>query len=825
MKRLCFLSLLLISPLLLAQTNQFEVPDLSGGMASDPSPNRIADNAANRIQNFFTDVEKMAIERNGYAKKDTTVLGNTKAVKGLWRFLDNTGREWIISFSSRTFYKNTIGVTPTTLGTPTTSDQVPDCASNLGKFWCVNGTDYLWWFDGTSTATVTSAPKGKLIENWRNRLAIGNITGSISTVRFSEASDGTSWTIATNPTSPYSIQIGGSNNGQNITCMYGVYRDNLIITNKYQVWAHSGFDQTDVVTRNINSQIGCIEDGSVQEFNNSLIFISNRGIEEMSGLSIENISEPIRDIVDEVIKNSANEKAIVQTTSAQWDAGTFVPDVYIDTETTSGSIAFDWPDYFTSFQNGDGSTKDKWVEFASGGTGGDASVTSGQLNLQNDGSGLGRINVRTTDQMANFQPGTTYHFTLVDMPEDTGGLSDFYFTLSPNATTSSNPDILSDNFVMVFESTTASSVFLQSVSTDSALCTSCSGDIALPIAVEVLLSTTVWQVKFNSVLIASGTHSMPKRTPYLYMSYQKGSSGSGTTLIDNFGVMPQTCTYTTQVLNPGINVVSWGVFNVSDSGATLSYEFGASTEPAIADFNSSSWTAIANGAVPTNSTAAYAGIRAKITASTWTAVPVIEDFTIHWNEGTNPAVVSEIEDRRYWVSITTSGASTPNNDTILVYQRNRTWTMIKGINAASFTNWRNRLYFGDSTGIGYVYRYGDGSSDDGSSITSRIITKSYDLGKFHNEKSFKNLFVNFNGKAASAGNFSVSYSLDQSSTLISLGDMLMSNISPTSIKKMPFPLSDIVEGREIQYSLTKSGKTERLKLYDMLTEFELKEAR
>ena len=82
-----------------APAADFEILDLSGGMWSNPSANKIPNNAAPLIQNFYTDIETIANERNGYIKRDTTVLGGTQAVTGLWEFVDNTGQEFIISFS------------------------------------------------------------------------------------------------------------------------------------------------------------------------------------------------------------------------------------------------------------------------------------------------------------------------------------------------------------------------------------------------------------------------------------------------------------------------------------------------------------------------------------------------------------------------------------------------------------------------------------------------------------------------------------------------------------------------------------------------------
>jgi len=339
MKRLALLALLAVSPV---HADEFIIKDLSGGMYSNPSANRIPDNAATTIENFYTDVEPVAIERNGFEKKDSTVLGGTKPVTGLWEFVDNTGRQWIISYSSRTFYKNEIGGTPTAFGLTATVSQIPDCAVNLGKIWCVNGTDAGWSFDGTSTSTVSGMPLGTLIEPWRNRLIISNIGSAQSTVRVSADGDGTDWTLGSLATSPFAFQIGGANDGFSVTCLWKSYLDNFVIGRKKDLWYLSGFDQDDYQVRNVSAEIGCIQQGSMREFDGSLLFMSGRGMEEARGYTITHISEPVRNITDEIVKNTASTRSNTQTSQSDFQAGTISTTLLaggdLSTVVTPGSV-------------------------------------------------------------------------------------------------------------------------------------------------------------------------------------------------------------------------------------------------------------------------------------------------------------------------------------------------------------------------------------------------------------------------------------------------------------------------------------------------------
>ena len=140
-----WLLLLFFPVLLLAEKNpptgvpqESAVLTFSKGMYSYMSANDIPTGASAYIQNFNTDIEDAAVERNGYIRRDNTSLGGGASVTGLWRFFDTSGNEWIISYSSRTYYKNIVGGTPTAFGPNPTVAQVPVAAVNIGKIWFVD---------------------------------------------------------------------------------------------------------------------------------------------------------------------------------------------------------------------------------------------------------------------------------------------------------------------------------------------------------------------------------------------------------------------------------------------------------------------------------------------------------------------------------------------------------------------------------------------------------------------------------------------------------------------------------------------------------------
>ncbi len=866
MKKL-FLSLVLL-PLLscTAPALEFGIGDLSGGMWSDPSANRIPDNAAPLIRNFYTDVEPIAIERNGYARKDSTLLGDTKAVTGLWEFTDSNGLLHIVSFSSRTYYQNVPGDAPVVLGTVTTVAQIPNATVTLGRIWFVNGTGSLWWYDGASTGIVSGAPLGTLIVSWRDRLVIGNIGSAQTTLRFSADGDGESWTLAGNPTDPFALTIGGANDGLPVTCMWSTYIDNLIIARKTSLFSISGFDQADVVTREISSEIGCIHNGSMREFDGSLLFMSNRGMEEMRGRSIKNISEPVRDLIEVVVQNTASNRSDVYTTGADWNGATQFHNLTRATSTLVGSLHSIFPDEFSVLRDGTGGEVDVWEDYIpkrdigncgvlqSEGTvtsDGDDLVLTGKA-IECDGTASRLSTVAQTKEVfistTSLNNGVTIQFVIESMDTDSSQPSRFYFGLN-NTQCNEDPDSQStiaggicssveslpgEFWFYRFLSSETGKVALEHAgnneASDSAddLRTS-SPSITLPVTVQFFLNSTNFNLTIGGTLNKSNTHAWGtggSAGSYFFFGFnpQPVPGKLEEVQVDDLLIIHSSQVYVSSVIDIGTDASAWRQFSLNETQngqSVVTYEFNSS--PNSASFDNSSWTAIVEGQIATNTVNQFNLVRITFDTPTMTNWATVEDFTIRWFEGDAPPVQSWEHDRRYWLAFSTKSGGGPVNDSVLVYQRNRTWSLLKGINAASFATWQDDLYFGNSDATGLVYQFGDGNNDDGSDINSEIIFKSYDVGLFNQDKDFRQVYANF--KSGASGSFSLSYQLDRDGNTFSLGSAGLTEETGQVNAKFPFPLSNPVQGREIQYTLNKSGTGDRLKLYDLKTEYMVIEAR
>ena len=103
-------------------------------------------------------------------------------------------------------------------------------------------------------------------------------------------------------------------------------------------------------------------------------------------------------------------------------------------------------------------------------------------------------------------------------------------------------------------------------------------------------------------------------------------------------------------------------------------------------------------------------------------------------------MVSIIKDRRYWLA----GAINPaiDNDVVYILDLNNNWSKFDNIDAASFSVFKDDLYFGSSASNGKIYKYSsDFTNDDGTAIVPYIKTKDFDFGSNINDKYFNTLWI------------------------------------------------------------------------------------
>ena len=329
-----FLGLFVLSPFFAfaaeipgPQEEAYELKNLGQcGLVSRFASTQIPDHCLTEATNVYLDEDIGIVRRKGFAKDNATALANSRPVRGIWPFRATDGTEYKVVLSSETMYQSSGGayaaISPTINGLSLTQDM--DCAQCLGRLYCVNGSQSMFFWDGiSSTGSVSGAPTCSQVECHRNRVVLGNCSGTLSQLRLSGELDGTDWTIPSTPasTSPASISIGGVNDGNNILCLQGVYQDILVVGKRDSTWGLYGFDRRDFAVRQLSWEVGCVEPRSAREKQGSLYWLSRRGVEKMTGPSIERVSDPIRDLIDTIIVAGGNTRTAQDTSQTDFEAG------------------------------------------------------------------------------------------------------------------------------------------------------------------------------------------------------------------------------------------------------------------------------------------------------------------------------------------------------------------------------------------------------------------------------------------------------------------------------------------------------------------------
>lgn len=296
----------------------------SCGMVTRYASNRITPACLTEAQNIVLDEDFTWSRRRGQSVYNATACTDAKAVRGLWPFDSTDGTRYLIIFSSQSFFSSTAGDCSQIISSTFSATAPMSCAQGLGKLVCSNGTDAAVSIDSNlSMSTLSDMPRGELVGFFRNRFLTAKIQGALTRIYGSGDGDPTDWTLVIpgRSTSPFTLDIAGTNDGKPVTCLMGEYQNAYFIGRDDELLAIYGNDRRDFTLRKISDQIGCSEPYSVKEKNNALYWISRRGVEKMSGTSITRISDPIRPTIDEILTAAGNSVSATDTTQADFEDG------------------------------------------------------------------------------------------------------------------------------------------------------------------------------------------------------------------------------------------------------------------------------------------------------------------------------------------------------------------------------------------------------------------------------------------------------------------------------------------------------------------------
>ena len=288
---------------------------------------------------------------------------------------------------------------------------------------------------------------------------------------------------------------------------------------------------------------------------------------------------------------------------------------------------------------------------------------------------------------------------------------------------------------------------------------------------EVSNDGTNWA---NLTIISSGSKANAEERRYLrYVStFTVPDQIEGGPLFSEFLThATSTGAYTSPAIFISSSISSWRqiVFTeASNVTGKLTYQVRSSSwniPPSDASIAWTAQTSNANVAVATNT---YLSFRAFSTADSSTDTVSLAEVNITWNDGVTNPIASVSHERRYFLSATTSTAST-QNDVVFVWQKNKKWTMFTGPSYYSMAVYDNNAIAGSSGNDSYVFKtmQKDVYSDDGEAIRASWITKDFygePLSHQYSYKQLNNLWVE--ASYVSGSSVTVSYAVDKSNSFV-----------------------------------------------------------
>ena len=243
--------------------------------------------------------------------------------------------------------------------------------------------------------------------------------------------------------------------------------------------------------------------------------------------------------------------------------------------------------------------------------------------------------------------------------------------------------------------------------------------------------------------------------------------------------------FTTQCIQPGSNISSWGVLSCDETTVGAgSITLAVSTNTDCTSISTSAFTNVTNNATVALATAAATNIRFTSLLGSSTDQAVVNACTLYWTEGSvaQPAwgVYDPVGNAIYWTATTTSATQV---DRVIKYDRNLDEWFPMDLRATALGFYNNALYFGSSTG-GYWNKYGVSGvdSDNGSAINAYWKSKDF-AGDPFRETAYKTVSSVFRNQGSGTATVTAtlsnaaSYAYSVSLSTISTISYIRSNYS------------------------------------------------
>ncbi len=143
-----------------------------------------------------------------------------------------------------------------------------------GSIYCSNGVDSVYGYDGTSMTEYASAPKGKVISYFKNRMWLGNITASPDFIYYSDTIDPTTWDTTNQRVKIY------SGDGTDVMAMRPFLESSLIIFKEDSIYEL--LVQGEIAAywnlRPVDLEHGCVSYNCTASWGASIFYLSRDGV-------------------------------------------------------------------------------------------------------------------------------------------------------------------------------------------------------------------------------------------------------------------------------------------------------------------------------------------------------------------------------------------------------------------------------------------------------------------------------------------------------------------------------------------------------------------
>lgn len=304
--------------------------------------------------------------------------------------------------------------------------------------------------------------------------------------------------------------------------------------------------------------------------------------------------------------------------------------------------------------------------------------------------------------------------------------------------------------------------------------------------VLVLGSTPTWAVLtatstkgvWTTILTSSGSNAIANE----FVRYTSTLTiGNLQTYISTITLIAASSgTYYSAVDNaPSLNAWNSFVANGQMNAGSLTYFTRASTNPFTVLSATPSWISQTNNANVAPSTGTYFQARIDFATTSSTAVPVLNDFTFNWFEGSasDKAYISYFQDA-IWFSVSSGSGTSTNNTIFYLDLLNSSW-LKDNIAANGFAVENNTLYIGDPLSS-KVYRFGGVTSDNNAAIQSYWKSMDFSGADPTVQNEFKQADFSF---AESSNTIAYTFDIDQSTSSLTTFNLSLFSTKSAILKR------------------------------------------